>query len=144
MVILRPVRAQLEARFGRSGAGTLLVVNEEWLRDQEDVSVEELMLHEQSSRSKSQVRESRLVLRLPQLSAQTVLSPLVERQWTIVAESSLDADAGGAIPPTPLNRRMPLMQSCRSSSSDTFNYARRDNRQEQTATNLAWRLPHLS
>ena len=92
--------------FVRSDIGTLLVVNEEWLREQEEVSTEELVLDEWKSRSKSQPWSRRQVLQLPQLSAQTVLSPLAQRQWTIVAESSLGAAAGGALLPTILKRRM--------------------------------------
>ena len=80
---------QLAHIFVRSDVGTLLVVNEEWLREQDEVSTEELVLDERPSRSKSQPRGRRQVLQLPQLSAQTVLSPLIQRQWTIVAESSL-------------------------------------------------------
>ena len=89
----------------RSGSGNdavrlnkLLVVNEDWLRDQENA------LQEEGSGSRLGDRSQRL--QLPQLSAQILLSPLLERQWAIVAESSLLGAAAGALLPTHLYHPM--------------------------------------
>ena len=41
-------------------------------------------------RSSLRLEDKSQVLRLPQLSANVLLSPLLEREWTIVAENSLD------------------------------------------------------